>query len=88
MSGESSKPPAASNSSALALNYIYTKMRLKYDGSCLKQDKVTFTHKKWLIFILSTSLWPLNVAKDFALVYYRATWATFKPKLKKIKKSF
>ena len=87
MSGESSKP-AASNSSALALNYIYTKMRLKYDGSCLKQDKVTFTPKKWLIFILSTSLWPLNVAKDFALVYYRTTWATFKPKLKKIKKSF
>ena len=38
-SDKSIKPPAASNNGpALALNYIDTKSRVKFDGSILKQD--------------------------------------------------
>ena len=32
------------NSLALSLNYIGNKTRLKFIGSCLKQDKIPFTH--------------------------------------------
>ena len=47
MSDESIKPLAASNNSLdCALNSIGTKSWVKFDGSCLKQDKVTFTHKQ------------------------------------------
>ena len=28
------------------LNYIGTKTRVKFDRSCLKQDKITYTHEK------------------------------------------
>ena len=41
------KYPAASNNSlVLALNHINIKFQVKFDRSCLKQEKVTFTHKK------------------------------------------
>ena len=41
------KPHASSiNSLAPSLIYIGTKTRVKFDGSCLKQDKVKFTHKR------------------------------------------
>ena len=33
------------NSLAPALSYVGTKTRVKFDGGCLKQDKVTFTHE-------------------------------------------
>ena len=47
LSTESIKPPTTSdNSLASALSYYGTKMRVKVTGSCLKQDKVTFNHKK------------------------------------------
>ena len=47
LSDESIKPPATSNNSiAPSLNYFGTIARVKFDGSCLKQDKITFTHKK------------------------------------------
>ena len=29
-----------------SLNYLGTKIRVKFSGSCLKEDKVTFTHGK------------------------------------------
>ena len=46
---ESIKPLIASNDSlAPALNYINSKLQVKVDGSCLKQDKFTFTNKKVL----------------------------------------
>ena len=41
---ESIKPPATSNCSP-ALNYINTNLRIKFDGSCFKQEKVTFIQK-------------------------------------------
>ena len=45
---ESIKSPAAFNHSLdPALNYISTISPFKFNGNCLKQNKVTFTHKKW-----------------------------------------
>ena len=47
---ESFKPPTKSdNSFNPALNYYGTKTRVKLTGSCLKQDKITYTHKKIVI---------------------------------------
>ena len=44
-SDERIKPPATSdNSFAPGLSYVGNRIRLKFDGSCLKQDKLTFTH--------------------------------------------
>ena len=34
------------NSLAPALSDIDNKAKIKFDGSCLKQDKITFTHEK------------------------------------------
>ena len=47
MSDESIESPSSSNNSiAPALNYFGTKARVKFNGSCLKQDKIAFTHGK------------------------------------------
>ena len=47
LSTESIKPPTASdNSLAPALDYYGTKTRVNFTGSCLKQGKVKFNHKK------------------------------------------
>ena len=47
LSDEIIKPPNTSdNSLAPALSYIANKTRVKFDGSCLKQDKIRFTHGK------------------------------------------
>ena len=47
MSNESIKQPSASNNFLTpSLNYVGTKIRVKFSGSCLKQDKVTYTHGK------------------------------------------
>ena len=34
------------NSLAHSLNYIGTKTRVKFEGQCLKQDKITSTYRK------------------------------------------
>ena len=42
---EITKPLATpDNSLPPALNYFGTKARVKFNGSCLKQDKITYTH--------------------------------------------
>ena len=47
MSDESINSPATFNNSfAPELSYIGKKTRVKFDGSCLKQGKITITHKK------------------------------------------
>ena len=47
MSNESITPfPVPNNFLTHSLNYLGTKVRLKFSGSCLKQDKVTYTHGK------------------------------------------
>ena len=54
LSSESNKPPATSdNSLTPALNYYGTKTRVKFTGSCLKQSKISYTHRKIVnIFIV------------------------------------
>ena len=47
LSNESITPPSASNNFlSSSLNYLDTKIRVKFSGSCLKQDKITYTHGK------------------------------------------
>ena len=47
LSTESITPPSAANNFlTLSLNYLGTKKRVKFSGSCLKQDKITYTHGK------------------------------------------
>ena len=49
LSGEIIKPLNTSeNSLALVLSYTGNKTRVKFDGHCLKQDKITFTHEKMI----------------------------------------
>ena len=44
---ESIKPPTTSdNTLTPALNYYGTKARVKITGSCLKQLKISYTHRK------------------------------------------
>ena len=45
LSHESIKSPGASNNTLVpTLNYINTKMRVKFDGNHLKQDTIIFIH--------------------------------------------
>ena len=45
LSAESIKPPTTSdNSLTPKLNYYRTKTRVKYNGSCIKQSKILYTH--------------------------------------------
>ena len=47
LSTESIKPPATSDDSlSPALSYYGTKTKVKFTGSCLQQNKVTFNQKK------------------------------------------
>ena len=48
LSSKSIKPPTTSNNSLNRLiNYCNAqKIRVKITGTCLKQDKITYTHKK------------------------------------------
>ena len=47
MSNESITPPSAPNNFLNpSLNYLDTKIRIKFSGSCLKQDKITYTREK------------------------------------------
>ena len=49
MSDISVKPPSTStNILNTSLDYANTKTRLEFRGSCLKQDKITFNHRKIL----------------------------------------
>ena len=69
MSNEIVKHPVTFNNSlAPAVNYINTKTQVKFDDSCLKQDKVTFIHKKVdnIFLVYEINLLPFNVGKDFA----------------------
>ena len=53
-------PPATcDNSLTSSLNYIWTKTRVEFYGSCLKQDKITFTHEKTVNFyiVYEINLW-------------------------------
>ena len=70
MSDGSIKSHTTSNNSlAPSLNYIYNKIRVKLDGSCLKQEKVTFTHKQVVNIYTAyeINLWSFIADQDFTL---------------------
>ena len=47
MSDESIKPPSTSNKMLNpSVDYVGTKARVKFNGDCLKQEKITFNHGK------------------------------------------
>ena len=47
MSDESIRPPSTSNKTLNpSVNYVGTKARVKFNGDCLKQEKITFNHGK------------------------------------------
>ena len=67
MSDDTIEPPNTSDDSlAPALNYIGNKTRVKFDRSCLKQDKITFTHGK-IVNIYNVNLWNYVDISDPAL---------------------
>ena len=65
LSNESIKPPTTSNYSLNPrLSYYGTKIRVQFTGSCLKQPKFTFTHKKvvniYIVYELGASSSHIN----------------------------
>ena len=68
LSDESIKP-AAAFSLAPTLNDMNTKLQVKFDGSCLKKKKVTFSHEQVVNICIAykINLWPFTIVKDFAL---------------------
>ena len=67
LSGENIKPPSTSNNSFnLGINYTdSTKIQVKFDGTCLKQEKLMFTHKKLvnMDILYEINLLPFTVGK-------------------------
>ena len=51
---------------------IYNKIRAKFNGSCLKQEKTTFTHKQVvnIYIVYKMNLWPFTFGQDFKLRNY------------------
>ena len=73
ISDESIKSPATfGNSLATSMKYIVARSRIKYDGQCLKQDKVTFTHKKVvnIYIVYKTHLWTHTQGAGITLENY------------------
>ena len=66
LSGESIKPPTTSNRSLTpALSYYDYNIRVKVTGSCLKQSKITYTHKKVVnIYIVYELIAPSSHSND------------------------
>ena len=47
LSGESTKPPSTStNILSPSLNYVDSKIRVEFKGTCVKQDIILFNHGK------------------------------------------
>ena len=67
MSDESIRTLTTSDSSlALVLNYISNKVRAKFVGSCLRQDKITYTHEKIvnIYIVYEINLWNYRCSDD------------------------
>ena len=58
------------------LSYYGTKAKVKVDGSCLKQDKVTFNHEKVVnIYIVSLSLAVMTIILHYKMhCLVQLTW--------------
>ena len=73
LSDGSIKPPVAPNNNiAPELNHIKTKLRIRFDGSCLKQKKVTFTDKKVVntYIVYGINLWSNIHGAEFLLLNF------------------
>ena len=44
--GTITPPSAPNNFLNPSLNYLGIKIRVRFNGSCLKQDKITYNHRK------------------------------------------
>ena len=52
------------------LQWVNTKLQVKFDGTCLKLESVTFTHKKVNIYIVyEINLRLFSADKDFDLAH-------------------
>ena len=63
-------PITADNSFAAKLTYIHNpKIAVKFEGNCLKQEKVSFTHRNVVnIFIVyELVVWSRHLGTDFTL---------------------
>ena len=75
MSEESIKTPSTSNNSLTPKSKFInnTKIAVEFKGSCLKQDKGTFTHRNMLNFFLfgldkyGYNGWGVDLVLDFSL---------------------
>ena len=69
MSDERINSPARTDNSLVSwLNYISVRLRIKLDDQCLKQDKVTFTHKNMMniYIVFGIHLWSYEQMDGFA----------------------
>ena len=57
--GSINPPTTSDNNLAPPLNFIGTRIRVKFGGICLKQDKITFTHGKTVntYIVYKINLW-------------------------------
>ena len=70
LSDEIIKPSTISdNSLSPTLSYIGNKTRVKFDGDCLKQDKITFLHGKTvnIYIVYEINLWNHVDSSDHTL---------------------
>ena len=64
LSDESIKPPSTSNKMLNpSLDYVGTKARVKFNGDCLKEEKITFNHGKIVnIYIVYETETNINIS--------------------------
>ena len=73
MSDEIVKLPSTSNNiiTTPKLSYLDTKVRVKFDGSCLKLDKITYTHETivniYIVYKLSPNFNDFELALENCL---------------------
>ena len=73
LSNEVIKPPPTSNNSlAPELSYFINKIKVKFNGSCLKQDKITYTYGRivniYIVYKLSSNLINFDFTLENCLV--------------------
>ena len=73
LSNEVIKPPSTSNNSlAPELSYFINKIKVKFNGSCLKQDKITYTYGRivniYIVYKLSSNLINFDFTLENCLV--------------------
>ena len=62
-------PATSDNCLAPALSYIGNKTKVEFDGDCLKQDRITFTHEKTvnIYIVYEINLWNYIDSSDLTL---------------------